>query len=295
MEVNAAGGASVAVVGTGRVGTAMARILSSRGYRVAWVYDPSPDSRERAARLSGAEVADDPVDAARDAGLVLITTPDDSIASVCERIASSGEDRTGQVFVHMSGSLGLAALEPVARAGAEVACIHPLQTFADLEGAIEALPGSSFGVTCPPGLEKWARGFVADLDGTVMLIDEADRVLYHSAAVIASNLMAMVEYGAQVLFRTLGFTDRESGNALAPLIGATAANVERLGAVGALTGPLVRGDLGTILSHLEALDRLDPELCDMYRAVSLWGLRVVEERGDLEPEVVREMRDLLER
>ncbi|MFH1151036.1 MAG: DUF2520 domain-containing protein [Actinomycetota bacterium] len=295
MEGKAAGGASVAVVGTGRVGTAMARILSSRGYKVARVYDPSPDSRERAARLAGAQVADDPVEAARDVSIVLITTPDDSIASVCERIASSGDDRAGQVFVHMSGSLGLAALEPAARAGAGVACIHPLQTFADLEGAIEALPGSSFGVTCPPGLEKWARGFVADLDGTVMLIDEADRVLYHSAAVIASNLMAMVEYGAQVLFRTLGFTDRESGNALAPLVGATAANVERLGAVGALTGPLVRGDLGTILSHCEALDRLDPDLCDMYRAVSLWGLRVVEERGDLDPEVVREMRGLLER
>jgi predicted short-subunit dehydrogenase-like oxidoreductase (DUF2520 family) len=144
-------------------------------------------------------------------------------------------------------------------------------------------------------MEPWARGFVSDLDGTVMLIDEADRVLYHSAAVIASNLMAMVEYGSQVVCRAMGFTDRESGSALAPLVAATAANVERLGAVGALTGPLARGDLGTILSHLEALDRLDTELCDMYRAVSLWGLRLVEERGELDPEVVREMRGLLER
>lgn len=298
----AAGGRSVAVVGTGRVGTAMAHILYSRGYRVVRVCDPSARSRERAARLSGAEAtdnpveaADKPVEAAQGVDIVLITTPDDLIAEVCAQIASSGADRSGQKFVHMSGSLGLAALEPAARAGAGIACIHPLQTFADLEGAIKALPGSSFGVTCPPEMEPWARGFVADLDGAVMIIDEADRVLYHSAAVIASNLLAMVEYGSQVVCRALGFTDRESGDALAPLVTATAGNVERLGAVGALTGPLARGDLGTILAHLEALEKLDPELCEMYRAVSLWGLRLVEERGELDPEVVLEMRGLLKR
>jgi len=283
----------VAIIGAGRVGTAMASLLSCRGYAVMRVVDPSEFARDRAAGLSGAEPAADPVDAAACADIILITTPDDEIEATCERIAESGTELTGKKFIHMSGALSTGVLGSARLRGADILSIHPLQTFADLAGALEALPGSTFGVTCEVGLEGWARDFVSGLDGRAQFIEDSDKVLYHAAAVIASNLLAMVEYGAQTITRELGFSDDGFAEAFMPLARATLDNVGRLGPSGALTGPLARGDTGTITEHLRALERFDPALAVMYRAVCLWGLELVEERGEVDPENIGQMRDLL--
>jgi predicted short-subunit dehydrogenase-like oxidoreductase (DUF2520 family) len=283
----------VAIIGAGRVGTAMASLLSGRGYAVVRVVDPSEFARDRAAGLSGAEPAPDPVEASAQADIILITTPDDAVEATCERIAESGIELTGKKFIHMSGVLPTGVLGAARRRGADILSIHPLQTFADLAGALEALPGSTFGVTCEAGLERWAKDFVSGLDGRAQFIEDSHKVLYHAAAVIASNLLAMVEYGAQSIARELGFSDDGFAEAFMPLARATLDNVGRLGPSGALTGPLARGDTGTITEHLRALERFDPALAVMYRAVCLWGLELVEERGEVDPETIGQMRDLL--
>jgi predicted short-subunit dehydrogenase-like oxidoreductase (DUF2520 family) len=271
----------------------MASLLSSRGYSVVKVADISEPSRKRAAELSGAKHTPDPQDAAGDADIIIITTPDGAIEETSRRIADSGTDVSGKKFIHMSGALSLGALEAVRCSGAQVLSIHPLQTFADLEGALSALPGSTFGVTCAPELEDWARDFVVDLNGTVQLVEDGDKVLYHAAAVLACNLLTMVEHGAQSISRELGFSDEEFSRSFIPLAKTTIENVERLGPSEALTGPLARGDLGTIEAHLEALGRFDPVLAAMYRAVCLWGLKLVEERGEIGGEAIARMRELL--
>ncbi len=284
----------VAIVGAGRVGTAMALLLSERGYRVTSVADSSENARERAAGLSGATPTSDVSLAARDVDLVIITTPDGEIAETCERIAASGVDFSGKKFLHMSGALSLDVLEAARRAGADVLAVHPLQTFADMEGAVKALPGSTFGVTCDPALEDWARCLVDDLGGKAQVIEDSDKVLYHAAAVMASNFIAMVEHAALTVARALGFGEDEFSAAFMPLSKASVDNVARLGPVGALTGPLARGDVGTIEKHLEALERFDPALASLYRQVCFWGLRLVEERGDLDRATIDTMRALLE-
>jgi predicted short-subunit dehydrogenase-like oxidoreductase (DUF2520 family) len=283
----------VAIIGAGRVGTAMASLLAGRGYAVVRVVDPSESARERAAGLSGAEPAGDPVEAAAGADIVLITTPDDAIEATCRRIADSEAELAGKKFIHMSGALPTSALEAARVRGADVLSIHPLQTFADLAGALDALPGSTFGVTCDAPLEGWAGDFVSGLGGRAQFIEDSDKVLYHAAAVMASNLLAMVEYGAQTIARQLGFSDEAFSDAFMPLARATLENVGRLGPAAALTGPLARGDAGTISEHLRALERFDPALALMYRAVCLWGLELVAERGDLDPETIESMRGLL--
>lgn len=283
----------VAIIGAGRVGAAMASLLSSQGYAVMRVVDPSEFARDRAAGLSGAEPAADPVEAAAGADIILITTPDDAVEETCERIAESGIELTGKKFIHMSGALSTGVLGAARRRGADILSIHPLQTFADLAGALEALPGSTFGVTCEAELEGWARDFVSRLDGRAQFIEDSDKVLYHAAAVIASNFLAMVEYGAQSITRELGFSDDGFAEAFMPLARATLHNVGRLGPAGALTGPLARGDTGTITEHLRALERFDAALAVMYRAVCLWGLELVAERGDIDTETIERMRGLL--
>ncbi|HEY5532336.1 MAG TPA: DUF2520 domain-containing protein [Candidatus Anoxymicrobiaceae bacterium] len=284
----------VAIIGSGRVGTAMALLLSERGYDVVCVADPEQQVRTRAAGLSGAEPVADDVEAARLADIIIITTPDSAIASTCRSIVDSGVEVRGKKFVHMSGALSLTALEPARHAGAQVLSIHPLQTFADMEGAVKALPGSTFGVTCEPSLEGWASVFVSDLEGTMQLIRDEDKVLYHAAAVMASNFLAMMEYAALTIARGLGFSDDAFAEAFAPLYRASVENVARLGPVEALTGPLVRGDAGTIEKHLTALAEFDPGLATLYSRVCLWGLNLVEERGNLDRESIDQMRALLE-
>ena len=285
-------GRKVAVIGAGKVGTAIASALSSAGYRLVGVSDRNPDTRHSIASLLDVEPYTDSPEAARSADIVLITTPDGAIEEKCREISASIDVR-GKKFIHMSGALSLDALAAAARGGADILCVHPLQTFADLTGALEALPGSTFGVTCDRSLEGWANGFVSDIGGRLLLVEDSDKASYHAAAVMACNLMTMVQHGAQSICGELGFTDSEAREAFMPLVRATVENIARLGPTDALTGPLARGDIGTIKAHLQALDRVDPELSYMYRAVSLWGLRLVAERGELNDDEIAGLRELL--
>lgn len=285
-------GGTVAVIGTGKVGVAMATVLTGAGYRLAGVSDRNPGARSRAASLLETEPFADPSDAVRAADIVLITTPDGAIEETCRAVASSA-DVEGKRFIHMSGALSLDVLESAAAAGADVLCVHPLQSFADIEGAVESLPGSTFGVTCDGTLEAWARGFVSDLGGRMLLVGDDDKAGYHAAAVIACNLLTMVEHCAQSLCVKMGFTESEAREAFMPLVRVTVDNIARMGPTGALTGPLVRGDIGTIRSNLKALDGVDTELSSVYRAVSLWGLRIVAERGELTEGEIESLRELL--
>ena len=287
-------GKAVAVIGAGRVGTAVAYVLASRGYNIAAVYSRNAADMERAAELARATPVKDAVEAVQLADIVLITTPDDAVKAVCQAIASSRADLSGKKFVHMSGALSLDVLGAAAARGADILSVHPLQTFADLQGALDSLPGSAFGVTCAPELQPWARAFVEDLEGRPVMVRDSDRALYHAAAVLACNLVVMIEHGALTLYRGLGIEEREALDAFMPLVHATVENIHRLGPVDALTGPLARGDVGTVRANLDVLSGAFPELAELYRAVSIWGLRLVEERGVVDDRIVEEMRRLLE-
>jgi len=283
----------VSVIGAGKVGTALAVVLSSRGYEVTKVCDTSEERREGAAKLVGAEATDDCIEAARDTDIVLLTTADGAIEGVCRRVAESGLDIAGKIFLHVSGAVPLSALDSAAGREAVVLCVHPLQTLADLEGAIRSLPGSTFAVTCSADVEPWARGFVEDMGGRMLLVKEGDKTLYHAAAVVACNLLTIVEYAAFEACLGLGFSEQEAREAFMPLVGATVENIARIGAVESLTGPLARGDTGTLEANIAALERFEPEIAELYRTVSLYGLRLVAERGELDEDTIENMRSLL--
>lgn len=271
----------------------MAALLSERGYDVVAVFDPSEEASARASELCGALSAGSAAEVAARARVILITTPDSEVEAACASIVEGGTALGDRIVVHMSGALKLASLKAAADVGADTLSIHPVQTFADLQGAIEAIPGSTFGVTCDPEMLDWASDFVASLGGRVVPVADDDKVLYHAAAAIACNLLVMVEYGALVACGQVGFTEGDFAEAFAPLISRTATNVSRLGPVEALTGPLARGDVETVREHIAALEAVDRELAAMYRAVSRWGLRLLCQRGDLDEAVVEDMRELL--
>jgi predicted short-subunit dehydrogenase-like oxidoreductase (DUF2520 family) len=186
--------------------------------------------------------------------------------------------RVGQIAVHCSGALPAAVL--ATPSGVSVAGFHPLQTVADARTGLANLPGSWVGVEADdatwPGLVLLAER----LGMRPLRLREADRALYHAGAVVVSNFsVGLVALAAQ-LWEGLGMSRADAVHALQPLLAGTARNLDMLGIPSALTGPVVRGDVGTILRHLEAL-QFDPLAQALYRDLSRPLIELALERATI--------------
>jgi predicted short-subunit dehydrogenase-like oxidoreductase (DUF2520 family) len=267
------------IIGGGRVGTAVGNILQHKGIEVAAVASRSEQSLEQAAKyIEGAFLTADVVKAARKGNVILITTPDDLIADTCLSLVSGGAVRKGHHIVHMSGALGLDILEPAEELGARTASIHPLQTFADVPGAIKRIPGSTFAVTTRDAKTySWAESLVRTLGGEAVPLEEKDKTLYHIGAVVASNLMVALEHAAELIYQEIGMHREKALKALLPLIEGTLENLAKHGTEKALTGPVARGDIGVLRQHLDCLEGEDRvPLLQAYASLSLYALDLAE-------------------
>jgi predicted short-subunit dehydrogenase-like oxidoreductase (DUF2520 family) len=290
---------TVAVIGAGRLGGALGRLLSLAGYRVVAVTGRTSGSARAAARFVGAgEPTTDVVRAAAGARIVLITTPDREIRAVCERIAGGGGLRRGALVAHASGANTRGLLAAAARAGAARAVIHPLQSVPSRERGVANLPGSYFRVESDPAGLRRARRLVRSVGGRELALprwrtDRDSAALYHAGAVAASNHLVTLIAHAVRHFTALGADRRQALRAVLPLIRGTLANVERLGIPAALTGPIARGDLPTIEGHLAALRRRAPELLELYRQLAMETIPLAREKGGLSEEGAEALRRIV--
>jgi predicted short-subunit dehydrogenase-like oxidoreductase (DUF2520 family) len=281
---------AVGVVGAGRVGSALAVALSRAGHRIAAVSAISDASRRRAAdRLPGVPIrpADDVV---RDADLVLLTVPDDALAEVVNGLAEVGAFRRGQFVVHTSGRHGLEVLEPAMRAGALPLALHPVMTFAGGAEDVERLAGVSFGVTAPEELRAAGEALVVEMGGEPVWVPEEARVLYHAALAWGSNYLVTLVTTAMDLLRATGAERPEL--LLAPLLGASLDNALRRGDQ-ALTGPVSRGDAGTVTAHLRTLRETAPEVVPAYVALARLTADRALRDGRLDPQRAEALLDAL--
>lgn len=272
----------LAVVGAGRVGTAMAVLLARAGHRVVAAAGGEA-TRDRVARhLPGVPVLA-PEEAARGAELVLIGTPDAAIEPVCTSLVGAGAISAGQAVAHLSGATGLAALGAAAAIGAEVLSIHPLQTCPDVEAAVARIPGAAIGVTArtAEGLALGER-LARDVGGRPFRLEDRMKPVYHAAAVFASNYLVTVTALAASLERIAGLEDPMA--ALEPLQRATLENVTALGVEAALTGPAVRGDAVTVETNLRGLAEHAPWAIPAYVALAELALELASRSGRLGPE-----------
>jgi predicted short-subunit dehydrogenase-like oxidoreductase (DUF2520 family) len=257
----------VSVIGAGRVGTAMAVLLMRAGHHVVAVSGRGPTRARVASFLPGVMVLE-PAAAAREGELVLIGLPDDLIGPTVKDLAAAGAWGSGPYVAHMSGAARLDVLDPAREAGAHRLAIHPLQTFPDVAHAVDLIPGCTFAVTADDDESYRVAERIADdvLGEPFRLADEL-RPLYHAAAVFASNYLVVISDIAARLFADAGVP--EPIRAMHQLQEATLDNVRDLGPGPALTGPVVRGDGGTVERNLEALkDRASqiPAYVEMARA-----------------------------
>ncbi|MDG4828071.1 DUF2520 domain-containing protein [Solwaraspora sp. WMMD1047] len=257
---------TVGVVGAGRVGAVLGAALSRAGHHVVAAAGVSAATRSRIAELLPAAVnrpADEVARAATD--LLLLAVPDDALGTVVAGLADTGALRPGQVVAHTSGAHGLAVLGPAAAVGARPLALHPAMTFTGTPADLANLPGISYGVTTPPALRPFATRLVADLDGVPEWVAESDRPLYHAALAHGANHLVTLVNEATDRLREAGVGQPEK--VLGPLLRAALENALRLGDA-ALTGPVSRGDAGTVARHLDRLAQVAPESVPGYLALA---------------------------
>ena len=222
---------------------------------------------------------------------VFLTVPDGAIAALARDIAKAGALPPSVAFAHCSGALGLGALGPLVSAHA-VGSFHPLQSFPKPR-APEAFRGSLVGIdasTVPlrRRLERLAR----DLGAKPRSVAEAERVIYHTAAVFASNYLVALTGVAVELLESIGWSEGDAVAGLVPLMEGALEEVARHGPIGALTGPIRRGDVETVTRHLEAL--AGGPAADLYRMLGQIALELATEAG-LEPAAARRVNRALTR
>jgi predicted short-subunit dehydrogenase-like oxidoreductase (DUF2520 family) len=282
----------VAVIGAGRVGTALAVRLRDAGYHIAALSGRDGTAGRAARYLPGVPIQAAPI-AARGAEVVIIGTPDDLIEQTASSLAGGGALGVGQSVIHLSGATSLDALSAPRAAGAEVLSVHPLQTFPDVDAALARIPGSGIAVTAlsEPGYvlgERLAR----DVGGRPFRLADEAKPLYHAAAVFASNYLVAIAALADELFRDAGLP--EPAELFLPLQRATLDNVAAMGPAAALTGPAIRGDAGTVAANLEALAKHAPEAVPAYVVLADVALDLAHRSGRLSTEARTAVEEVLD-
>lgn len=256
---------TVAVLGTGRLAHALITALTARGVAVTMLSARAPE-RSRALETD----------------LTVLAVSDDAIGPVAEALATEADalapdaaPGTGRGVVHCSGALDLTPLAPLA-AGHRLGAWHPMQAFATVETPIA--PGVTWGITADPGLRDVLVELTTALGGHPVLLRPEDRARYHAAATMASNYTVVLIDHAARLLQDCGLDPRAALDALLPLVRSTLDGLQAAGLPDGLTGPAVRGDVGTISRHLDALAGR-PDTAALYRAAGRAAYDLLVARG----------------
>jgi predicted short-subunit dehydrogenase-like oxidoreductase (DUF2520 family) len=277
-------------IGAGTVGTALAVRLAEKGYKVTAVASRTFASAERlAVQVPGCQAVKTGQEVVEAADLIFITTPDDVIA----KTASALNWQPGKSVVHCSGAHSTGILSEARRQGALTGAFHPLQTFASVKYAIQNMPGSAFGIEGEEPLLATLKELAKALDGTPQVLRPEDKVLYHTSAVIASNYLVTLVKVATDLWVDFGATRGEAISALMPLIKGTLNNIQNVGIPNCLTGPIARGDAGTIQKHLDALGKLAPDILSIYCELGLNTISISLAKGRIDADQAAMLEELL--
>jgi predicted short-subunit dehydrogenase-like oxidoreductase (DUF2520 family) len=240
----------VGVVGAGRVGAVLGSALRAAGHAVVGVSAVSAASRERAEVMLPAVPVLAIPDVVERAELVLLAVPDDALPALVDGLAATGAWQPGQLVVHTSGRYGWRVLGAAAAAGGIPLALHPAMTFTGTSLDLVRLTDCCFGVTAPAPVLPIAQALVVEMGAEPVVVAEEGRPLYHAALAHAANhLVTLVAQGLDLL----AAAGVEAGDrVLAPLLSAALDNALRHGDA-ALTGPVARGDDGTVTAHVGAL------------------------------------------
>jgi predicted short-subunit dehydrogenase-like oxidoreductase (DUF2520 family) len=273
---------TIAIVGPGRLGTALALQLAETGYHVSEIVSRNAVSQRRVRALAQTLKARSShyQNLSLGAGLIWLCVPDREIVSVAADLARS-RNWQGKTVFHSSGALGSDVLSPLRKGGARVASVHPMMTF--VRGAVPSVKGITFSVEGDAAAVRLARRVVSELGARTFIIRRQNKVAYHAWGAFASPLLVAALVNAEQVARAAGLSTTEARRMMLPIVCQTFVNYAALGPAGAFSGPLVRGDAETVRKHLKALKKI-PEARAVYIALARSALRhlPVQNRRELE-------------
>ncbi|MEO5884948.1 MAG: DUF2520 domain-containing protein [Candidatus Limnocylindrales bacterium] len=279
------------IVGGGAVGQALGLALTRAGWPVAAVASRDLTRRERLASLTGGARAFAEAQALiEEVELVIVAIPDDAIGALAASVRLYG----GQAMVHTSGALGADVLGPAMAAGTQIGAFHPLVAFADTERAVAALHGATVAVEGDDQLAGMLGDMAEAIGAHAVRLAPGSKAAYHAAAVLAAGgFVALLDAIAE-LGRVAGLDEAGSLAIYGPLIEGTLDNARSLGIRAALTGPMTRGDVGTLGAHLQTLAAHAPGVLELYVAAARREVVLAVARGALAPEVAGSMEKTLD-
>ena len=284
---------SIGIVGCGRMGTALAKTLAGKGYPIAGVSRLHITSAQRLAELCGiSDATERPWEITRKAVVVFLSTPDGVIESVCESISQHNGFSPEAVVLHCSGAHASTILASARKSGTAIGSMHPLQSFAAVDISQNPFKGIRIAIEGDSGAVSAADQMARDLEAYPLQIITAGKPLYHAAAVVASNFLITLMGAAFRLIQQAGVSPEEAFSVLKPLIEGTLANIDRVGVGQALTGPVVRGDVQTVETHIRAIGETMPELLPFYRCLVHYTAIQAAEGNRISPDMMKIFQDM---
>jgi predicted short-subunit dehydrogenase-like oxidoreductase (DUF2520 family) len=272
----------IAIVGPGRLGSALALELRRAGYGISEIVPGSSrESRRKGRELSEkvhARLSGEKPRLAAD--LVWFCVPDREISRSARQLAEGVEWR-GKIALHSSGALASDELRVLRRRGAAVASVHPLMTF--VSGSVPSLKGVPFALEGDPAALRVAGRIVRALGAEAFSISKSKKVAYHAWGGFTSPLLIALLVTGESVARAAGLSSAAARRKMLPIVRQTLANYEKLGPARAFTGPIVRGDALVVGKHLKELKKI-PGAGEVYLALARAGLRHLPagNRGELQ-------------
>lgn len=270
-----------AIVGCGKVGTALAINLGNVGYKLTGLNCATGDSIKRASKVTGCQnFSLKPWDISKNTDIVFITTPDTVINEVYAEIAAHKGFSNDTIVLHCSGALSSTILNSSENyKNIYRGSIHPLQSFVSLEQTQNPFTKIIMSVEGDDKAVEYCRIISEDLGSTFIKIKTESKLFYHASAVVASNfLVTLLDFSFQ-LIEEAGVSKKDAFKILTPLINGTLSNVEKVGVRKALTGPIVRGDVDIVQEHLNVMKMKRPELVKLYKILGQNTVNIAIEHG----------------
>ncbi|MBF0120873.1 MAG: DUF2520 domain-containing protein [Desulfobacterales bacterium] len=264
-----------AIIGCGKVGTALGKFLKNCGYIPFGVASKSLSSAKKTGEIIGTSFyTDNPLEITIKSDIVFITTPDIIISKLCDEISNNKGFREGTFVFHCSGSISSLALSSAKSCGAIIGSIHPLQSFASKENLTNPFEDIIIAIEGEKEAVERAKIISMDLGARAINIETSAKTLYHAAAVISSNYLVTIIDAAFQLLEASGISKDDAFNVLCPLIKGTLSNIEKIGTINALTGPISRGDINTVERHLSEINSKLPQLTSLYKTLGLYTVEI---------------------
>jgi predicted short-subunit dehydrogenase-like oxidoreductase (DUF2520 family) len=258
---------NIGFIGAGKAGFCLGQYLAEKGQALVGYASRSPGPAQEAASLTGSAYFPDPMALIKAADLIFLTVPDGLIESVWLSLADGPV--AGKIFAHCSGSLSSEAFVGIESKGAQGISLHPLMAIPDKLRSHKLLAETFFAIEGPEPALSRVLGLVASLGNEVRPLDKAKKPLYHCAAAFVSNFSVALAFAGAEMLESCGLG--EAQGALFRLMLSNARSIGEYGPVAALTGPVERGDAGTVAGHLAVLSGEDREL---YRLLAKKLLKV---------------------